>query len=191
MFNRIQVGYTQGVRHQAACGRSSSRAHRNPMFFGIMDKISNNQKIPGKPHVMDNRQFILQPIRIGLFVNVRVSFFDFPNNFFKSRLDPLIEHIVNGPAAFGFELGKMVGLKIEVNVASGGNFLGVFNGLGVITEMRDHLFRRFEIELISSEFKSIRVFNGLSGLYAQKHIMRPDVLLIQIMTVIGGHHRNG
>ena len=85
----------------------------------------------------------------------------------------------------------MVGLKIEVNVASSGNFLGVFYGLGVITEICDHLFRRFEIELIGSEFKSIRIFNGLSGLDAQKHIMRPGVLLIQIMAVIGGHHRNG
>ncbi len=50
-----------------------------------------------------------------------------------------------------------------------------------------HFLRRFEIKLIGGKAEAIGVGHGLAGLDAEQHFVGLGLVLIKIVTVIGGH----
>ncbi len=85
----------------------------------------------------------------------------------------------------------MVGFIIKFHVAPFDNPAGVFNGFGIMAQIPDHLFWRFEIELVGVEFKTVCIVKGISGLDTQQDFMGLHICPGEIVTVISGYQGNG
>ena len=83
----------------------------------------------------------------------------------------------------------MIGLKVKFDMAPIGDSPCIGQRFRVVFKIPKHLFRRFKIELVGPKFKSIRIVDGFSGLNAQQHIVCPDVVFIQVMTIVCCNHR--
>ena len=60
--HRVNFGNAHAVCTEAACSRTTSRANRNPVLFGIADIIPDNQKIIHIAHLLNHLRFSLQAI---------------------------------------------------------------------------------------------------------------------------------
>ena len=60
--HRVNFCNAHAVRTEAACPRTSSRANRNPVLFGIADISPDNQKIIHIAHLLNHLRFSLQAI---------------------------------------------------------------------------------------------------------------------------------
>ena len=52
-LKRVNVRDTDDVRDNGTCSRSTTRAHRDSMFTGPVDKVPHNQQVAGNVHVAD------------------------------------------------------------------------------------------------------------------------------------------
>ena len=190
MFKGIKIGYSQRKGHKASGCGPTARTYGNLVILGVLDKIRNNQKIAGKTHLLDGSHLVFQANQVGLLILIRMFFKNlapYPRVPFAGFF---IKDIVCRTLARGFIFGEMEGFEIKFQVASPCNSHCIGKGAGIGFKIRDHFVPGFEIELVCPEFEALRVMNGFSGLNAEQHIMGPDIILIQVMTVIGRNQRN-
>ena len=77
----------------------------------------------------------------------------------------------------------------KFHIAPFGYFFCIVAGALYSRKQAAHFFFAFEIKLIVWKLHSIRIIDCRESLYAQKHVLRLCVLLIDIMHVICGNHR--
>jgi len=63
----IQIGNAQRIGHQASGRRSPAGAHRDIVVLGVVDKISDDQKIAREAHLIDHPDFIIEALAVDFF----------------------------------------------------------------------------------------------------------------------------
>src|SRR5882762_1478714 len=64
MLERVDIGYSQGIRNQRPSRRPTPRSHGNVLLFRIADEIPNNKEVTGILHLLDDLQLPLEPLLV-------------------------------------------------------------------------------------------------------------------------------
>ena len=166
--NRIQCGNIQAVRHDTSCCGASPRSHHNVMLLGVMNEIPYNQEIIHKSHGLNGIQLIADTL-FKLLICLWISFI-------KTVPDKLLKI---PPRIVPFRYRKFrqfIMAKLDIHIASHGNFVRVFNGFSGIREKCCHLFRGFDIILTAFIAHTVCVRYFLACLDTQKDIMGLGIL---------------
>ena len=78
--------------------------------------------------------------------------------------------------------------EIESHLTALGDLLAVFNGFGKMGEYGPHFRLALDVQLFGVHAHPAFVLQGLTGLDAQKHLLRRRVLPVQVVAVVGGYH---
>ena len=183
----VQVGDLQGIGHQAPGRGSPAGPHRYPAPPGEIDDVGHHQEVAGKPHLHQDIGLVFQALPV---IRLRG-----PGMIGRGRQAlgqplpglPGHEGLHAVPAGNG-EGREMVGAELQGNVAAGRNLHRGRQHLG-IGEDAGHLRRTLKIELVRLELHAARGVHGLAGLDAQQDVVGPGVFGLQIVDVVGGHHR--
>src|SRR6185503_17372894 len=62
VLQRIDIGNSQNISNDGACGRTATRAHRDSSLSGEMNKIPNDEEITNKTRFFQNIDFIIQSL---------------------------------------------------------------------------------------------------------------------------------
>ena len=65
VFDRIEVGDLQCIRHQRSGTGASTGTDRDILIFGPANKVHDHQEVPGETHLVDGRELELQSLPIG------------------------------------------------------------------------------------------------------------------------------
>ena len=188
---RIEFRDPQCVSDQAAGGRSATGTYRDAVVFGIIDEISDYEKVAGESHLIDHANLIFQTLAVVRLFAGRTLGLDSGPNPFEAFLGFLDEQFLGAQAGRIFKKGEMIGVEIKGDITTLGDCYGIVHGAGEVFEIGDHLLFGFEVKLVRAEAEAVAVFDGFTGLDAQQHIMGPDISLIQVVAVVAGHHWNG
>ena len=187
----VEIRDAETVGDKTPGRRAPARPHRDAAFLGVTDEVGDDQKVAGKPHLLDDADFIIQALAVRRLVRLGVLGPD-------ARHDPLealarleLEELLRALRAAGVELGEMIGLEVELQVAAPGDRHRVGEGLRGVLEVIRHLGGRLEVQLVGPEFEPLRVVDGLAGLDAQQHVVGAHVLAGQVVAVVAGHQRDG
>ena len=96
--DRIQLGDLHGIGHQRPGRRAAPRPDGDAVGFAGADHVRDNQKVPGKFHLLDDSQFVTQTILV--FVG---DHFD-AETFFQATAGHFFKVCVKGHPFRDFEL---------------------------------------------------------------------------------------
>ena len=82
-------------------------------------------------------------------------------------------------------------LQLEFKAAPFCDFQCIGNGVWIVTKGFEHFRFGFEIKLVRPELETVGVMDRLSSLDAEQDIMGMHVRLVQLVTVVCGHQRDG
>ena len=173
------------VRHDTSGCRTSPRANRNAVVFGIFDKIPYNQEIIDKSHTGNRIQFIIQAVLKHLFIVLTVVVFAL-----QSFLAQFPQVTLRRIAFRHLKMRQFVMSKFNRHMAAFCDLMCIGDGFRRIREQFCHFFRRFQIILSAVIPHTVFVCHFFPGLNAQKDIVRFLVGVINIMKVIGRHEVN-
>ncbi len=175
---RVNLRNPQAIGHERACARTPSRPHRNVPFFGVTDEIGYDQKVSGKTHLLDHAQLLLEAITIkiggqGSRLTLRPHF---RKAFFQPLLGGFLQKTVQGLSGRNLKLGELQLVQFELQVAALGNFHGVLQGLGAVTEQFFHFFCRTEEKFFGGKLHPVHIPQGFAGLDAKEDLVRFGIL---------------
>jgi hypothetical protein len=134
----------------------------------LVDEVLDDEKIPGKPHLLDHLQLVSQPFLqaggdFGVSLRQALS---------GHQLEIGIQILKPGR---GRKLGQMSFPELQVQVAGLGDADSIFYSRGEVGKQQLHLVRRFEVHLVVGESHPVGVCDLLSGLDAKQGIVRRGV----------------
>src|SRR6195256_6048694 len=89
-----------------------------------------------------------------------------------------------------FELRERIRDALYFHVAARSNLHCAAQRFGKLAEHLRHLYGRLEVKLVGLEFHAIRVAHGLAGLDAEQHFLSVSVVVMEVMTIVGGNERD-
>src|SRR6266699_475103 len=96
--------------------------------------------------------------------------------------------IARGGMPFGdFELRERIGDALDLDVAARSDVHGAAQRFRKLAENMGHFRRALEVELVGLELHAVRVAHGLAGLDAQEHVLRVSVVMVEVMSIVGGN----
>ena len=153
--HRVDVGNQQRPGNQRSGTRSPARPDRNVLRLGPADKVGNDQEVARKAHLLDDRQFMREPLVIVFAAEARRGF---------ENLEPLLEPFLGLTAkqlcfrlhlgvclvapVLGIRLGETRQDRLTLRRAIGTaqrDLDSVFQRLGQIGEQRRHFIAALEI----------------------------------------------
>ena len=180
VFHRVDIRDSQAIGNHAAGCAAPARPHRNIPGAGEADKIRHNEKIIGKPHLINHIQLILKPLPIFCRpLGVKPS-------------EPLIRQTLQiflGVLSVGrIKGGQMLLIKIKFHIAPAGDSRRVAQSARklILWEKGRHLVGAFQVKFVSFKTHPVLVFHRLAHLNAHQHVLNPGVLPPQIVRVVGG-----
>src|SRR5207302_3283236 len=144
--DRIDRRNSKGVANRAVCSRPTS-LHEDFLFAAKSNDVPDDQEVPGKMQLFDQRQFALY-LALGAFKQIIVPFSAIP--VFKAFFRPLAKKRIHG-----FSLGNGIARKFVTEIGQRifeacGKFTSVVNGLRKIRKQFHHLFCRTKMALVVS-----------------------------------------
>ena len=89
-----------------------------------------------------------------------------------------------------FEFRKRVRNMFDLDVAAGGDVESPSERVRNFAEDLGHLLSGFEIELVCGELHAMRIAHGLAGLNAEQELLGVGILVMQVVTIVGGDEGN-
>src|SRR5439155_16611277 len=89
-----------------------------------------------------------------------------------------------------FELRKRIRDALNFHVAAQSDFHSAAQRFRDFAKDLRHLGGILEVKLVSLELHTIRVAHGLAGLDAEQHFLGVSVVVMKVVTVVGGHERD-
>ena len=59
----IDVGDLRQIRHQRSGTGTAARPHRDPLTFGVTDKVGHHKKVTDESGALDHAQFVIHPFQ--------------------------------------------------------------------------------------------------------------------------------
>ena len=89
-----------------------------------------------------------------------------------------------------FELRKRIRDTLNFHVAAQSDFHGAAQRFRDFAEDLRHLRGAFEVKLIGLKLHAIRIAHGLAGLDAEQNFLGVSVVVMKVVTIVGGHERD-
>ena len=197
VFNRVHIGNAQGIGHGRPGGRTPSGAHHNTHFAGLVDHIPNDEEISRKTHILDNAQFVFQPLaRAFVQLIAPTAPCAFPNQMTQIFFLGFVASVVafHGKFPGHFEHGHNNGVGQGVGFHLVQNFPYVVDGVGkIIPEKFVHLRGRFQVKLLVGQGIAMIAAPsyGLVQFFAvadtKKHFLNRCIFGFYIINFVAGH----
>ena len=189
IMNGINVGDLQTICHDTSRSGTSSRSHRNPVLFRIVDEIPYDQEIVHISHSADDTQLVIQTFPQGLsglpgrLVTVTVTLC-------QSVITKLVQ-IAPGIITFRHIVFRQLRhAKLYLHITTVCNPLGILHGLPCIGEQSLHFLFALDVILTALITHAILVRQLFAGLQTQQNIVGNRILSIGVMHIVGGYQRN-
>src|SRR5205807_5654101 len=89
-----------------------------------------------------------------------------------------------------FELRERIRDALHFDVAARSDVHRAAQRLRNLAKNLGHLRRALEVKLVGLKLHAIRVSHGLAGLDAEQHFLGVCVVVMEVMTIVGGHERD-
>ena len=179
--DRIEVGDLEAVGDEAAGGRAAAGADRDPLLLREVDEVPHDQEVVGEPHLADRLQLEAEPFP-QLVPDLLVA----SREPLLAELDQVIERVA---AARDRELREKDVVQRDLDAAALGDLERPSQRLGVAREIAGHLLRRLEVEMVGLEPPVVRVLERVARLDAEERLVRPGVLVPEVVDVAGRDRR--
>eukprot|EP00659_Diplonema_papillatum_P014932 gene14931-biopygen14991 len=193
IFQRVEVGDLLHIGHQRPGTRSTAWAHRHAVAFGPLDKVHYDQEVTGEPHLDNDIQLEIQAVDVdlalGFIIFSGVLGQQDAQAFLQTVERDLAEILVDGHAIGNREVGQEVLAQLHFNIAALGNFDGVFQGLGQVTEQLGHFIGAFEVLLFAVVFRAARIVQRPAFADAYAGFVGLEVFLLDKAHIVGRHQR--
>ena len=196
MFQWVEVGNAQHPGDQRPRARTTPGAHRNPVFFRPANEIRNDQKVTGKSHVADYREFVGQPLSVRsrgalLIRSLCFELLKYPGQRhvqprFCLRPEIFLRRLTgrNGKR-------RQIGLaQLEIKVATLRDLQSIQERLRHIGKQRGHLVTVFQVLVFAVEFRSFCIAQRASILNAHSCLVRFKILTLQETYIIARDDRH-
>ena len=142
--NRIDTRNTNTIGSDTSGTGTSSRTYRNAMFFGIVDKIKDDEKVIHITHLLNNLKLIIEAFR-----------------YFRSRMFSIVTaeslsteifkifYIV--PPIRSNKEGQFCHAELKFYLTPACNFCRVCNGFFMALKQFLHFLPRFDIKLLGGK----------------------------------------
>ena len=174
--DRIDIRDMQTVGNDASSCASTSRAYRNTVFSGIVDKIPHDQEIVHISHAFDNAQLVFQTL-LQRTVVLRIALFHAVGT----------QLIQISPGIIALRHIKMRQLRLpelDFHMAPIRDPLCIFHCLPRIRKQSLHLFFAFDEILAALIAHPVFIRKLFAGLYTQKNIVGLCILCISIVHIV-------
>ena len=183
----VDVGDAQGIGDDASRGGASAGPDGDALLFGVADKVPGDEEVADKSHLLDDPDLVLEPVQ-GLLVLVKIIVA------FTAPI-PAEPKEIGLRVIFFFILvdgeWREVGLaEVQLEIAHLRDHDGVFDRLGEVLEDAVHLLLVAEEEFARVHAQPVVIFHRLAGVDAEVDLLRPGVLFLQVVDIIGGDHRD-
>ena len=134
---RIEIGDLQHIGDQRAGARTAPRANRHAIVLGPLDEVGNDQEVAGKAHLNDGAQLEFQAVDIDLPLRLiirRVPGQQDLQALFQPLVGGMTQVIVDPHAVGRGKVRQEVGPQLHVDIATPGDFHGIFQRLGQVAE---------------------------------------------------------
>ena len=193
VVERVDVGDPHRPGDQAAGRRAAARTDRNALLARVADEVPDDQQIAGEPHPLDHLDLVGQAL---LVVADRVTQLAFvvqlaqPDQALGKALARDVLEVAVDVEAFGHVELRQVDLPARnLDVDALGDAHRVAERLGMILEDLRHLGGGLQEELIAVIAQPLRVVDRLPGADAQQDVVRLEVVLPQVVHVVGADQR--
>ena len=204
VFDRVNVGDADAIRHRRACRRAAPRPQHHTHVSASLDKVGHDEEIPRKTHCLDGMQFKIKAfhhflrqrqIIAMLYRCVQRQAIVAAFGSFISQVAQVVVAI--GEARRNREVGQQdVALEFQ-RLYLVHNLVGVVNGLRQVLEQFRHFGGALEIKLIVrkaepvvASAKAIAFPYGLAlqfaGVHAQQNVVGIGIVPIHVMRIVGG-----
>ncbi len=195
VLQRIHIGNLHAVRDKGAGGRPTPRPHRNALLLRVPDKVPHDHEVAGKLHLLDAGNLPIQPRPVLLFRMLQ----QIPRTQVRHiRRQPLTQpvpaHLLEKPVQIHSlrhrKFRKRVVHLVQLQIAALGKLHRPRNHMRRVREQPRHLVRALNVELVGIELEPLRVVHRPRRLHAQQHLMRPAVLIRDVVRVVRRDQRN-
>ena len=141
--DRVDIGDAEAVRHERPGRRTAPRSDRDLLRAGVVEEIFDDQEIPGVPHLLDDAQFVIEPLLQILGRDFRVApVATLPRQ--MPRGSRRRRRISSGIGKTGSLSLPSSSSRLQISAIAE----RVFERLGVVAEQLLHLLGRLEINLV-------------------------------------------
>src|SRR5260370_893247 len=194
VLQRVDVGDAQGVAYQAARGRTPARSDRNVLRARVVYEIPDDQEVALVAHLLDHFDLGGQPALVLGQGAAQETLFRLALELRSAGGKSLAYNrfkVAGGGMPFrNFELRERIRDALHFDVAARGDVHGAAQRFGKLAENLGHLQCALEVKLVGLEFHAIRVAHGLAGLDAEQHVLGVGVVVMEVMTIVGGDERD-
>ena len=178
---RIDVGYSKGIEHQAGCGAAPD-AVQDLLLAGELADLPDDEEVVREVSLADHVQLVLE-LPANLVGDVGETSFD--------PLPAQAGQVLVGRRSVGDrEFGQMEPGEVQGHVAEIGDFAGVGYGFREVGEESSHLFAAAEVVGWVVHPHAAGLVDGAVRLDAQQHVLGFVVLLVNVVDVVGGDQRD-
>ena len=174
----IQIGNAQGISHQRAGTGTAPRPYGHTVSLGPIDKVLNDQEVPGELHGRNCLEFVLQSFDILGAARIALGLIRIQE--FKSTLQAFVgklRHILIKRNTFGRrEKRQLRLLKYPVQIAALSNDDRVVNRLRNVGKESPHLLFCLQILLFGIGLGSPGIRKNIAARDATAYFVSVEVL---------------
>ena len=177
MQDRVYQGDVERISYD----RSRSRASRvvpNALLSGITAKVPNNQEIRIEAHLVDDLQFVIQPLLDNWVILTRTI----------AALEALLAQLakvgLRNVTGRDVELWQVIPLETQVDCAAFGDQQGVVDSLRNGCKNRGHLFRAAQVVSVVAHAHPVGVRENATGLDRQQDILQAGVGRVNVVHIV-------
>ena len=191
VFERVEVGNLQRIRHQRTRARTASRPHRTAVRFCPVDKVLYDKEIAGEFHLDDDVQLKIQPLLIFRHFRrpLRLVGIKLNHAFLQALVGQFHQIIVQRQAVGRREQGQEVFAQRDMDIAAFGDFHRVFQGFGQVGETLQHRFRRNEKLARRKIARTFLVRQHPAARDAHPRLVRIEIIAAHKLRRMRRHHR--
>ena len=190
----IDISDLQAVGDQASRCRAPAGTDRDLVLPGVAHEVPDNQKIARVAHLLDDPDFMLEPLLVSLQGELQLSSILPRSPIGESRLETLPAHLleifVQAFLPGHLEVRKGLSGLFELELTAFRDGQSLLDGLRVVTEKVRHFPGTLHVELVGGKTHSVAVTHRFAGLYAKQHLVGAGVLPGDVVAVVGGNDRN-
>ncbi len=179
--HRVDVRDLERVGGERAGGGAAARPDLDPVLAREADEVPDDQEVVGEAHLPDRLQLEAQAV-VELGRDPVVAALEA----LLAELDEVVERV----AIVGSRVARQPDLpQLDLDVQALGDLERRAQRVGLVGEVRGHLRRGLEVELVGVELPAARVLERVAGLDAEQRLVGLRVRVVQVVDVAGGDER--
>ena len=160
------------------------------LLSGIANEIPDDQEVTGILHPLDDPDLVFDPLLIDLDRILQRATVGHALQMLQPVLKPVAHDLrkigIDRESRRNLEFRKRIVDLLQFQIAALGDFHGLIEDVGNLSEDPVHFLPVLEIELVGVELHAVRVVDRLAGLDAKKEVVGTAVVLVHVVAVVAG-----